>query len=90
MATDSSKETLKLTKDGKELWIEVWADHTGQYILTIVEKAAMVQELVASADAFADGLRTTGHIAVEGIYFDTGKSELKPNLQRRSAKWRNC
>lgn len=78
VATDSSKETLKLTKDGKELWIEVWADHTGQYILTIVEKAAMVQELVANADAFADSLKTTGHIAVEGIYFETGKSELKP------------
>jgi len=78
MATDSSKETLKLTRDGKELWIEVWADYTGQYILTIVEKAAMVQELVANADAFADSLKTTGHIAVEGIYFETGKSELKP------------
>ena len=78
VATDSSKETLKLTKDGKELWIEVWADYTGKYILTIVEKAAMAQELVANADAFADSLRTTGHIAVEGIYFDTGKSELKP------------
>lgn len=77
MATDSSKETLKLTKDGKELWIEVWADYTGKYILTIVEKAAMTQELVANADAFADGLKTTGHIAVEGIYFETGKSELK-------------
>lgn len=78
VATDQSKETLKLTKDGKELWIEVWADHTGQYILTIVEKAAMAQEIVANADAFADGLKTTGHIAVEGIYFETGKSELKP------------
>ena len=78
VASDSSKETLKLTKDGKELWIEVWADHTGQYILTIVEKAAMAQELVANADAFADSLKTTGHIAVEGIYFETGKSELKP------------
>jgi len=78
LATDSSKETMKLTKDGKELWVEVWADHTGQYILTIVEKAAMTQEIVASADAFADGLKTTGHIAVEGIYFETGKSELKP------------
>lgn len=78
MATDSSKETLKLTKDGKELWIEVWADYTGKYILTIVEKAAMAQQLVANADAFADGLKTTGHIAVEGIYFETGKSELKP------------
>jgi OmpA-OmpF porin, OOP family len=78
VATDSSKETLKLTKDGKELWIEVWADHTGQYILTIVEKAAMAQEIIGNAAAFADGLKTTGHIAVEGIYFETGKSELKP------------
>lgn len=78
VATDSSKEILKLTKDGKELWIEVWADYTGKYILTIVEKAAMTQELAANADAFADGLRTAGHIAVEGIYFDTAKAELKP------------
>jgi outer membrane protein OmpA-like peptidoglycan-associated protein len=78
MATDSSKETLKLTKDGKELWIEAWADYTGKYILTIVEKAAMAQELAANANAFADGLRTTGHIAVDGIYFDTAKSALKP------------
>lgn len=78
LASDQSKETMKLTKDGKELWIEVWADHTGQYILTIVEKAAMVQELVANADAFADSLKKNGHIAVEGIYFETGKSELKP------------
>ena len=78
VATDQSKETLKLTKDGKELWIEVWADHTGQYILTIVERAAMAQEITANADAFASGLKATGHITVEGIYFDTGKSELKP------------
>lgn len=78
LASDQSKQTLKLAKDGKELWIEVWADHTGQYILTIVEKAAMAQEIMANADAFADGLRTTGHIAVQGIYFETGKSELKP------------
>jgi len=77
LATDQSKETMKLTKDGKELWIEAWADHTGQYILTIVEKSAMAQEIVANADAFSDGLKKTGHIAVEGIYFETGKSELK-------------
>jgi len=40
VASDSSKETLKLTNEGKELWVEAWADHTGKYILTIVEKAA--------------------------------------------------
>jgi outer membrane protein OmpA-like peptidoglycan-associated protein len=78
VASDQSKETLMLAKDGKELWIEVWADYTGKYILTIVEKAAMVQEVTANAAVFADGLRTTGHIAVDGIYFETGKAELKP------------
>lgn len=77
-AKDSSKETLTLTKDGRELWIEAWADYTGKYILTIVQKDAMIQQLAASADAFADGLRTTGHIAVDGIFFDTGKAALKP------------
>jgi OOP family OmpA-OmpF porin len=78
VATDQSKEVLKLTKDGKELWIEVWADYTAKYILTIVEKAAMNQDLAANAGAFADGLRTAGHIAVEGILFETGKADLKP------------
>lgn len=82
VATDSSQETLKLTKDGKELWIEVWADFTGQYILTIVEKAAMAQDIAANADAFANGIKTTGHIAVDGIYFDTGKAELKTESQQ--------
>jgi len=78
VASESSKETLKLAKDGRELWIEVWADFTGQYILTIVEKAGMEQDIVANAAAFATGLKGAGHIAVEGIYFETGKSELKP------------
>jgi len=82
LATDSSKETLKLENDGKELWVEVWADYTGKYILTVVEKAAMAQELSANADAFASGLKATGHIAVDGIYFDTGKAELKPESQK--------
>jgi OmpA-OmpF porin, OOP family len=82
VASDSSKETLTLSKDGKELWIEVWADYTGKYILTIVEKAAMAQEITANADAFASGLKATGHIAVEGILFETGKAELKPESQQ--------
>jgi outer membrane protein OmpA-like peptidoglycan-associated protein len=82
VASDSSKETLKLTNEGKELWIEVWADYTGKYILTVVEKAAMEQQLTASADVFANDLKRTGHIAVEGIFFDSGKSVLKPESQQ--------
>jgi len=75
---DKSKETLRLNKDGKEVWVEVWAEFTGKYALTIVEKKAMAQDIVANADAFSNDLKTTGHSAVYGIYFDTGKSEIKP------------
>ena len=82
VATDSSQETLTLTKDGKELWIEVWADYTGKYILTIVQKDAMDQVITANADAFANGLKTTGHIAVDGILFDTGKATLRPESRQ--------
>lgn len=77
-----SRTTLTLSKDGKELWVEAWADYTGKYILTIVQKDAMVQEIAANADAFANSLKTTGHIAVEGIYFDTGKASLKPESKQ--------
>ncbi len=38
----------------------------------------MVQDVVASAELFQAGLKTSGHVEVPGIYFDTGKSELKP------------
>jgi len=86
VATEESKETLRLTKDGRELWIEVWADFTGQYILTIVEKAGMAQDIVGNAGVFASGLKTTGHVAVEGIYFETGKSELKPESAQAIAE----
>lgn len=80
--TGEQRVTLTLASDDKELWVEGWADHTGKYILTIVQKAAMEQQMVASADAFANGLRTSGHITVEGILFDSGKAELKPESQR--------
>jgi outer membrane protein OmpA-like peptidoglycan-associated protein len=38
----------------------------------------MAQDIVASADAFSRDLKSTGHSAVYGIHFDTGKSDIKP------------
>ena len=70
--------TLKLVKDGKEIWVQVDTNWGRGYFLTIIEKKAMVQEVVANADFFKTGLNTTGHVEVPGIYFDTGKSVLKP------------
>ena len=38
----------------------------------------MAQDIVANADVFSNDIRTTGHAAIYGIYFDTGKSVVKP------------
>jgi OmpA-OmpF porin, OOP family len=78
LAVGKSKETLMLTRDGKEFWIEVTAEFTGKYGLTIVERSAMKQDIVASAEALAGDLQSTGRCIVNGIFFDTGKAELKP------------
>lgn len=75
---DKSRETLKLTTGGKEVWVEVGTEFTGKYRLTIVEKKEMSQDIVANAEALANDLKNTGHSSVYGIYFDTGKSEIKP------------
>lgn len=38
----------------------------------------MQQEVVANAEAMGNDINTTGHVLIYGIYFDTGKSEIKP------------
>jgi OOP family OmpA-OmpF porin len=74
---DERYTTLKVSKDAKEIWIQVDTAWNGGYVLTIVEKQAMVQQVVASAEVFQSGLQTAGHVEVPGIFFDTGKSVLK-------------
>ncbi len=69
--------TIMVQKAGRETWITVKAADSS-YDLTIVEKGEMAQEVVANAAALADGINATGHVSVYGIYFDTGKSEIKP------------
>jgi outer membrane protein OmpA-like peptidoglycan-associated protein len=75
---EKSVETFRISREGKDFWVEVRAEFTGKYWLYIVETKAMGQDIVANADALADGLRTSGHVAVGGILFDTGKSTIKP------------
>ncbi len=69
--------TIMVQKGGKETWIHVKAADAS-YDLTIVEKEAMKQEVVADAAAMDNDINATGHTAVYGIYFDTGKSTIKP------------
>jgi len=67
----------KIVKDGQEAWFEVYKGN-GKIWLRIVEKKAMEQTIVADAAAFGNDIRATGHAAVYGINFDTGKSTIKP------------
>ncbi|MBI2358973.1 MAG: OmpA family protein [Deltaproteobacteria bacterium] len=69
--------TIMLQKDGKETWVEV-RPYSMSYMIRIVEKEEMKQEVVADAAAMGNDINTTGHVSVYGIYFDTGKSEIKP------------
>jgi outer membrane protein OmpA-like peptidoglycan-associated protein len=63
--------------DGREVWAEVERGN-GRIWIRIVEKGAMKQHVVADAAAMSNDLRATGHVAVYGIFFDTGKADLKP------------
>jgi OOP family OmpA-OmpF porin len=69
--------TILLQKEGKETWVEV-RSYNNMYRLSIVEKEIMNQEVVANAEAMGNDINTTGHVSIYGIYFDTGKSEIKP------------
>ncbi len=69
--------TLSAVVDGKEAWAEAEKGN-GTIWLRVVEKQAMEQHIVADAASFGNDLKSTGHVAVEGIYFDTAKSVVKP------------
>ena len=69
--------TVSAVVDGKEVWAEAEKGNSAIW-LRVVEKQAMAQHVVADAASFGNDLKAAGHTAVYGIYFDTGKSVLKP------------
>jgi len=69
--------TILVQKDGKETWVEV-RSFNNLYRLNIVEREIMKQEITANAEAMGNDINSTGHVAVYGIFFDSGKAEIKP------------
>jgi OmpA-OmpF porin, OOP family len=59
-------------------WIYVSISVNGSYGETIVTETALTQDVVATAAAMSGGLAASGHTVVNGIQFDTGKAEVKP------------
>jgi len=73
-----SRATLKVTKDKQEIWVGVDGAAAYEYTLAIVEKGEIRQEIVATAEGMTKEITTRGRIALYGIYFDTGKTDIRP------------
>jgi OOP family OmpA-OmpF porin len=67
----------KIVNDGREIWVQAEKGN-GAIWLRIVEKQAMEQFIEADAAALGNDIRSNGHAAVYGIYFDTAKATIKP------------
>ena len=72
---------LKLDKEGKTFYVYVRAPHGETYYLTIVEKEAMIQEVVADAKSLMSDIQAKGSASVYGIYFDFDKADIKPESE---------
>jgi OOP family OmpA-OmpF porin len=59
-------------------WIPIEIGDGGSIVETIVAETALTQDVVANAAALSSGLANAGHTVVNGVLFDTGKAEVKP------------
>jgi len=81
-AADTRYLAAKLARAEGDVYVALWVyDSTFDIktFLTVVEVKRMESGLVTvNAEALANAITSTGHASVYGIYFDTGKAEVKP------------
>jgi OmpA-OmpF porin, OOP family len=69
-----------ITANKGNTWYQL--DNKGTfYYQTIVTVKAMEQEVTADASSIADELTKSGHIALYGIHFETGKATILPDSE---------
>ena len=78
-ALDENKTMFSASINGKEVYIQVNtaanSTNTGSYNIEVVEVESMQQDIVINMDEAID---QDGKIALYGILFDVGKSDIKP------------
>jgi OOP family OmpA-OmpF porin len=67
-----------ITAHKGSVWYQLESKGT-YYYQTIVTEKAMEQEV--TADSLADEIKKSGHVAVYGIHFDTGKATILPDSE---------
>ncbi len=79
LLSETSRLNAKIEKDKGVTYVSVEAFNDGRnYTLIIVENKPMENEVTVDAASLNKGISETGKIAIYGIYFDTGKSDIKP------------
>lgn len=79
-----------LVPGGGERWVQLDINNEGQrYQMNVIDVAAMAQKVEFSASEMADTLKKQGHVALNGILFDTGKASIKPESQTLLQEVRN-
>jgi len=70
----------QITAQKGKTWF--FLENSGSYYYqTIVTEKAMEQEVTADASSLSDELNKSGHVAVYGIQFDTGKATIQPSSE---------
>ncbi len=69
-----------ITAQKGKTWYKLESNDT-YYYQTIVTEKQMEQEVTADAASLSDELNKSGHVAVYGINFDTGKATIKPDSE---------
>jgi OOP family OmpA-OmpF porin len=60
----------------------IFIDNRGEYYYqTIVTEKEMKQEVTADASSLSEEISKSGHVAVYGIHFDTGKATILPDSE---------
>ena len=72
---------VKVVKNDMETWAYITANGNGSYSIHLIEKQTMKQDVVADASTMSQSIKESGKVALYGIYFDTGKTDVKPESE---------
>jgi OmpA-OmpF porin, OOP family len=72
---------LTVTRNGSEYWVRVGMLNSNDYYVTMIQKSAMTQNIVITAQDIAKNIKETGKASLFGLYFDTNKAEIKPESE---------
>ncbi len=67
--------------DGKDTWVALRLFERQAHIVSVQAGGMESDKVQVTAAQLQEGLEQSGHVAVYGILFDTGKAELKPESE---------